>query len=92
MQRKKRKITVRITVFLIVIALCMIASENEQTKIGFVTAQETNRHIVEIGDRFVVLNWTVQENYTFSGFRIEVFDSSLNLSQTWSVIQINSTM
>jgi arabinogalactan oligomer/maltooligosaccharide transport system permease protein len=70
----------------------MSASENEQTKIGFVTAQETNHHIVEIGDRFVVLNWTVQENYTFSGFRIEVYDSSLNLSQTWSVIQINSTM
>jgi len=60
-------------------------------KIGLSTAQETNNHIVEIGDRFVILNWTIQENYSFSGFRIEIYDSSLNHSHTWSIIQINQT-
>jgi arabinogalactan oligomer/maltooligosaccharide transport system permease protein len=88
---KKRKITFIISVFLILITLCLIISENEQMKIGLSTAQETNSHIVEIGDRFVILNWTIPENYSFSGFRIEIYDSSLNLSHTWSIIQINQT-
>ncbi len=91
MQEKKRKILIRISVFLILLALCLSVSENEQTKPNLATAQETNQHIVEIGDRFVILNWTIQDNYSFSGFRIEIYDSSLNLSQTWSIIQINQT-
>lgn len=91
MEGKKRKIILRISVLLILIALCLSVSENEQTKIGLTTAQETNHHVVEIGDRFVILNWTIQENYSFSGFRIEIYDNSLNLSQTWSIIQINHT-
>ena len=91
MQGKKRKITLRISVLLILIAFCLSVSENEQMKLSLTTAQETNHHIVEIGDRFVILNWTIQENYSFNGFRIEIYDSSLNLSQTWSIIQINQT-
>ncbi|MHA1551041.1 MAG: ABC transporter permease subunit [Candidatus Heimdallarchaeaceae archaeon] len=92
MQGKKRKITLRISVLLILIAFCLSVSENEQMKLSLTTAQETNHHIVEIGDRFVILNWTIQENYSFNGFRIEIYDSSLNLSQTWSIIQINQTL
>ncbi len=91
MEGKKRNIALRISLFLILLVLCLSVSENEQIKNGLTTAQETNHHIVEIGDRFVILNWTIQENYSYSGFRIEIYDCSLNLSQTWSIIQINQT-
>jgi len=38
---KKRKVTFIISVFLILLTLCLIISENEQMKIGLSTAQET---------------------------------------------------
>ncbi|MHA1817198.1 MAG: ABC transporter permease subunit [Candidatus Heimdallarchaeaceae archaeon] len=91
MRDNKRKIILRVSLALVLLVFSLSAYGDEQTKIGIVTAQETNHHIVEIGDRFVILNWTIQENFSFNGFRIEIDDQSLNLSRTWSIIQINQT-
>ncbi len=55
----------------------------------FAQADETS--IVDIGDRYAIVNWTLPTSSIYDGFRIEYYDVSLNQSFTWSMVIINET-
>ncbi|MBY9000432.1 MAG: ABC transporter permease subunit [Candidatus Heimdallarchaeota archaeon] len=91
LREKIKKLTLRTTFVLLLLVISLSLFNEYIPNIGTVSAQGTNGHIVEINDRFVVLNWTVQENLSYNSFRIEIDDKSLNETYTWSIIQINQS-
>ena len=86
------KIILRTILVLLFLVISFNVISNSKLESRFVSAQEVHGQIIEISDRFVVLNWTVQENLTYNSFRIEIEDKSLNETSTWSIIRINHTI
>ncbi len=56
-----------------------------------VSAQTGEPSITEIGDRYVVVNWTLPTSLMYNSFRIDYYDEALNQSFTWSMILLNDT-
>ncbi|MFW9851565.1 MAG: ABC transporter permease subunit [Candidatus Thorarchaeota archaeon] len=54
-------------------------------------AQDEDVVLANIGDRYVVVNWTVPASSIYDGFRIDYFDLNLNKNFTWSIILLNES-
>ncbi len=57
----------------------------------YVSAQTDEAVLTEIGERYVIVNWTLPDSYIYNGFRIEYYNHSLNQSFTWSMVVLNET-
>ncbi len=59
---------------------------------SIVYAQSTDPEIIEIFDRFIFLNWSSNHTPSINSYRIEINDTQLNESYTWSMIYLNQTV
>ncbi|MHA1197806.1 MAG: ABC transporter permease subunit [Candidatus Heimdallarchaeaceae archaeon] len=87
--RKTKKSSNKLSLFLVVgsIILVSLLFQNHPN----VIAQSEETSLIEIGDRYTVVNWTCPESYSYHGFRIDYFDVTLNQTLTWSMVILNET-
>ncbi len=57
----------------------------------FTVAQNEDVVLTYIGDRYIVVNWTVPTSSIYDGFRIDYYDFNLNKSFTWSIVLLNES-
>ena len=86
-EKKLRKTKIVILLVFSSIIFSLLLSPNSTS----VNAQSDVVSVLDIGDRFVVLNWTVPANSSYDGFRIEYENLDLNQTSTWSIVLLNET-
>jgi len=82
---RKKQIALVGVLFSIILLSLSFQSQSE------VFAQTGDASIIEVGDRYALLNWTVPTNFSHNSFRIELENVELNQSTTWSMILLNET-
>ncbi|MHA1687109.1 MAG: ABC transporter permease subunit [Candidatus Heimdallarchaeaceae archaeon] len=90
MAKKDRK-TSRIIFFLLFAALIFISLSINSKEVNNTIAVSNVAEIVEIGDRYTIVNWTKPENRTFNSYSLKVENCNDNATSTWSVITLNAT-
>ncbi|MCE7742653.1 MAG: ABC transporter permease subunit [Candidatus Heimdallarchaeota archaeon] len=87
---RERKIAKKkLSMFLIIgsIVLVSLLFQNHYN----VSAQSEETSLIEIGDRYAIVNWTCPSSSIYHGFRIDYYDVALNQSFTWSMVILNDT-
>ena len=54
-------------------------------------AQSEDVVVSDVGDRYIIVNWTLPVSPIYDGFRIDFYDFNLNMSFTWSIVLFNES-
>ena len=73
-----------------VLSFCAILYFAQPFSNNTVLAQEGSAEIVDIQDRYILLNWSIPDNASFNSFRID-YTNETGFNHTWSVIFLNQT-
>jgi len=74
-----------------VLSFCAILYFAQPFSNNTVLAQEGSAEIVDIQDRYILLNWSIPDNASFNSFRID-YTNETGFNHTWSVIFLNQTL
>ena len=86
----RRKVVYFLTIFLLFLSLSLFQSINR--KIITVSAQDEKAEVIEVQDRFIILNWTIPSIQNFDSFRISLISNQSEEESTWSMVLINSSI
>ncbi|MCK4845793.1 MAG: hypothetical protein KAS95_08980, partial [Candidatus Heimdallarchaeota archaeon] len=88
--QKKQKLFVFSLVFLTLIFISTLrttANSLERDRVNFF--QDVDGSIVEIKDRYVILNWSLQTEVNYNSFQIDLYSAKTNQTTIWSFISLN---
>ncbi|MHA1827778.1 MAG: ABC transporter permease subunit, partial [Candidatus Heimdallarchaeaceae archaeon] len=76
---------------LILLFISINLMNTNSSRIQTSKAQNERGEIVDIADRFIIINWTTPHSFNSNSFIIELQDITSNVSSIWSIIRINGT-
>ena len=88
-----RKVNEKKVIFLLILLILFFSLSITKSKNGdlnSIYAQSENINVVDLQDRFVIINWTIPLSQNFNSFRISLISNQTE-ETTWTMIFLNSS-